>query len=71
MKELPLAGGRACDFQSRAESTAFQAVVLSSMRRAPQRVKTTGVVEWTDGHDRHVLEDVAAEEPLEIRTGGE
>src|SRR5258706_7883011 len=37
------------------------------MRHAPQRVKTTGVVEWTDGHDRHVLDDVVAEEPLEIR----
>jgi FdhD protein len=41
------------------------------MRHPPQRVKTTGVVEWTDGHDRHVLDDVAAEEPLEIRMGGD
>jgi FdhD protein len=40
------------------------------MRHPPQRVKTTGVVEWTDGRDRHVLDDVAAEEPLEIRVGG-
>jgi hypothetical protein len=38
------------------------------MRHAPQRVKTTGV-EWTDGVDRHVLDGVAAEEPLEIRVG--
>jgi FdhD protein len=41
------------------------------MHHPPQRVKTTGVVEWTDGHDRHVLDDVAAEEPLEIRVGGD
>jgi FdhD protein len=41
------------------------------MRHPPQRVKTTGVVEWTDGHDRRVLDDLAAEEPLEIRVGGE
>jgi FdhD protein len=41
------------------------------MRHPPQRVKTTGVVEWTDGYDRRVLDDVAAEEPLEIRVGGE
>jgi FdhD protein len=39
------------------------------MRHAPQRVKTTGVVEGTDGRDRVVLDDVAAEEPLEIRIG--
>jgi FdhD protein len=41
------------------------------MRHPPQRVKTTGVVEWTDGHDRRVLDDLAAEEPVEIRVGGE
>jgi FdhD protein len=40
------------------------------MRHPPQRVKTTGVVEWSEGHDREVLDDVAAEEPLEIRVGG-
>jgi FdhD protein len=40
------------------------------MRHAPQRVKTTGVVEWTDGRGRRVLDDLAAEEPLEIRVGG-
>jgi len=41
------------------------------MRHPPQRVKTTGVVEWTDGHERQVLDDLAAEEPLEIRVGGQ
>src|SRR5713101_9062546 len=41
------------------------------MRHPPQRVKTTGVVEWIDGHDRDVLDDIAAEEPLEIRVGGD
>jgi FdhD protein len=41
------------------------------MRHPPQRVKTTGVVEWSEGHDREVLDDVAAEEPLEIRVGGD
>ena len=40
------------------------------MHHPPQPVKTTGVVEWTDGHDRRVLDDIAAEEPLEIRVGG-
>ena len=41
------------------------------MRHPPERVKATGVVEWTDVHDRLVLDDVAAEEPLEIRVGGD
>jgi len=40
------------------------------MRHPPQRVKTTGVVEWIDGHDRSVLDDLAGEEPLEIRARG-
>src|SRR3981189_2407215 len=40
------------------------------MRHPPQRVKTTGVVEWTGGHDRRGLDDLAAEEPPEIRAGG-
>ena len=33
-------------------------------------MKTTGVVEWRDGRDRALLDDIAAEEPLEIRVGG-
>jgi FdhD protein len=41
------------------------------MRHPPERVKTTEVVEWNDGRDQHVLDDLAAEEPLEIRVGGE
>jgi FdhD protein len=40
------------------------------MRHPPQRVKTTEVVEWNDGHERRVPDDLAAEEPLEIRVGG-
>jgi FdhD protein len=41
------------------------------MRHPPQRVKTTEVVEWNEGQERCVLDDLAAEEPLEIRIGGE
>jgi FdhD protein len=41
------------------------------MHHPPQRVKATEVVEWKEGHERHVLDDLAAEEPLEIRVGGE
>ena len=41
------------------------------MRHPPQPVKTTDVVEWNDGRERRVLDDLAAEEPLEIRIGGE
>ena len=40
------------------------------MRHPPQRLKTTDVVEWNDGHSRCVPDDLAAEEPLEIRVGG-
>jgi FdhD protein len=40
------------------------------MRHPPERVKTTEVVEWNDAHERRVLDDLAAEEPLEIRVGG-
>jgi FdhD protein len=41
------------------------------MRHPPERVKTTEVVEWNDGQERRFLDDLAAEEPLEIRVGGE
>jgi FdhD protein len=41
------------------------------MRHPPQRIKTTEVVEWHEGRERQVLDDLAAEEPLEIRVGGE
>ena len=41
------------------------------MRHPPQRLKTTDVVEWSDGFERRVQDDLAAEEPLEIRVGGE
>jgi FdhD protein len=40
------------------------------MRHPPQRLKTTDVVEWNDGRSRCVPDDLAAEEPLEIRVGG-
>jgi FdhD protein len=40
------------------------------MRHAPQRVKTTAVLEWKDGERLRVLDDLAGEEPLEIRVGG-
>ena len=40
------------------------------MRHPPQRVKTTEVVEWNDGRERRIQDDLAAEEPLEIRVGG-
>ena len=39
------------------------------MRHPPQRATTTGVHEWVDGQIRQVLDDVAGEEPLEIRIG--
>jgi FdhD protein len=41
------------------------------MRHPPQPVKTTDVVEWNEGRERCVLDDLAAEEPLEIRVDGE
>src|ERR1700730_3156081 len=43
----------------------------SAMRHPPERVKTTEVLEWNDGHERRVLDDLTAEEPLEIRVAGE
>jgi FdhD protein len=39
------------------------------MRHLPQRVKTTDVLEWNDGQGGRVLDDLAVEEPLEIRLG--
>ena len=39
------------------------------MRHAPQRLKSTDVVEWNDGESLRVVDDLAAEEPLEIRVG--
>jgi FdhD protein len=36
----------------------------------PQRLKTRRVIEWTAGSERPVEDDVAVEEPLEIRVGG-
>jgi FdhD protein len=39
------------------------------VRHPPQRLKTTEVLEWNEGEGRGVLDDLAAEEPLEIRVG--
>jgi FdhD protein len=44
--------------------------VVNLMRHAPVPVKTTEVIEWTGEQQRQVLDDLAAEEPLEIRVGG-
>ena len=41
------------------------------MRHPPQRIKTTDVIEYSDGHQRTILDDLAVEEPLEIRIGDE
>jgi FdhD protein len=41
------------------------------MRHPPLRVKTTNVVEWNGGQERPFLDDLAVEEPLEIRIDGE
>jgi len=40
------------------------------MRHSPQRAQTTQVLEWETGRRRHVLDDLAGEEPLEIRVNG-
>ena len=40
------------------------------MRHPPQSAKATEVVEWDRGRRRRVLDELAAEEPLEIRVGG-
>jgi len=41
-----------------------------SMIRPTDRVRTTGVVEWSEGHQRRRLDDVVTEEPIEIRVNG-
>jgi FdhD protein len=40
------------------------------MRHPPQRAQTTKVLEWDKGRQRHVLDDLVGEEPLEIRVDG-
>ena len=35
-----------------------------------ERLKTTSVIEWTSGSEHSVADDLAVEEPLEIRVGG-
>jgi len=39
------------------------------MRHPPQRIKATDVIEHFDGRERPFLDDLAVEEPLEIRIG--
>jgi FdhD protein len=41
------------------------------MRHPPQLAKPTEVLEWDGGRERRVLDELAVEEPLEIRVGGE
>jgi FdhD protein len=40
------------------------------MRHPPQSAKPTQVIEWDGGRQRRVLDELAAEEPLEILIGG-
>jgi FdhD protein len=40
------------------------------MRHPPQSARPTQVIEWVAGHRRPVLDELAAEEPLEIRVNG-
>jgi FdhD protein len=42
-----------------------------TMRHPPQSAKPTHVLEWDEGRRRRVLDEVATEEPLEIRVGDE
>src|SRR5262245_52589149 len=41
------------------------------MRHAPQSAKSTQVTEWDGGRQRSVLDELAVEEPLEIRVNGQ
>jgi len=41
------------------------------MRHAPQSAKSTHVTEWDEGRRRSVLDELAVEEPLEIRVNGQ
>jgi len=41
------------------------------MRHAPQSAKSTQVIEWDEGRRRSVLDELAVEEPLEIRVNGQ
>jgi FdhD protein len=41
------------------------------MRHAPQSAKSTQVTEWDEGKRRAVLDELAVEEPLEIRVNGQ
>src|SRR5437764_12029726 len=41
-----------------------------SMRHLPQTARPTQILEWDGGQQRRILDELAAEEPLEIRVGG-
>jgi len=41
------------------------------MRHAPQSAKSTQVIEWDEGRRRAVVDELAVEEPLEIRVNGQ
>jgi FdhD protein len=41
------------------------------MRHRPQSAKPTQVTEWNEGRSRSVLDELAVEEPLEIRANGQ
>src|SRR6266567_8942442 len=41
------------------------------MRHPPQSAKATQVYEWDRGRRRHILDELAGEEPLEIRIDGQ
>jgi FdhD protein len=44
-------------------------VPVPALRHPPQRVTTTNVTEWNGGTSLRVLDDLAVEEPLEMRVG--
>src|SRR5262245_47822467 len=41
------------------------------MRHRPQSAKSTQVTEWDEGRQRAILDELAVEEPLEIRVNGQ
>jgi FdhD protein len=49
---------------------AFVLLLTVGVHHPPQRIKTTDVVEWDGGRERRIPDDLATEEPLEIRVGG-
>jgi FdhD protein len=56
---------------ARSKTSVVITVTARPVRHPPQRIKVTEVTEWADGHVRPFLDDLAVEEPLEIRIGDE